>query len=206
MTADAPQHAADALVADVVRTGSSIQSRNRGGHQLAIFCGAGPRPGRPGGEFDVSPGVRWNLRGECQCVMAVDTEMTHNWHASVCSAQQSGAGRAIDRSPRVGVASGGHPDPTALESTFGPRTAHQIRTGDGRSAGELHMAVPARRGRDAVCRRRRSPRRDRRRAEPIDRRCDAGVVPHPAPLVRRRQVVWTVQPTARLRHSDPPAR
>ena len=126
--------------------------------------------------------------------------LTHGVTVRLCAAhrrlqfQQGRAARAMIRSPRVGVASGGHPDPTALESTCGPRTADQIRTGDGRSAGELHMAVPARRGRDAICRRRRSPRRDRRRAEPIDRRCDASVVSHPAPLVRRRQVVWTVSP------------
>ncbi len=77
--------------------------------------------------------------------------LTHGVTVRLCAAdrrlqfQPGRAGRAmIDHLASAWRAGG--TQTTALESTCGPRTADQIRTGDGRSAGELHCATRSRRG------------------------------------------------------------
>ena len=61
MTADAPPHAADALVLTLLARGQAFKVA------IAVdtnwpFCWY--PTGKAGREFDVSRGVRWNLRGE----------------------------------------------------------------------------------------------------------------------------------------------
>ena len=122
--------------------------------------------------------------------------LTHGVTVRLCAAdrrlqfQPGRAGRAmIDHLASAWRAGG-----TQTRRRWRALADHARRIRSAPVTGDLPGSYTARRGRDAVCRRRRSPRRDRRRAEPIDRRCDVSVVSHPAPLVRRRQVVWTVSP------------